>query len=312
MSDESHFRHEAFFYTGEDEFLNGTLPFIHDAVDAGEPILIAVSDAKIRLLEAKLNGRPRTLRFTDIAAVGRNPARIMPLWREFVGDHAIAGQPVRGIGELVWAGRTPAERVECEHNESLLNLAFAEGPEWRLLCPYDRAAVDRGVIAAVERSHPFIVDGGVARPNESYHAPEEEGPGALGDPLPEPAASPEETSFSIDSLNELRSFVYEQARAAGLDAERTGNLVLAVSEVATNSVRHAGGRGAVQVWREPDVLLCDVRDRGRIDSPLVGHERPAPTQVDGRGLWLVNQMCDLVQIRSSASGNVVRLHMRLA
>ena len=31
----------------------------------------------------------------------------------------------------------------------------------------------------------------------------------------------------------------------------------------------------------------------------------------GRGLWLANQLCNLVQIRSSPEGTTVRLHMRL-
>jgi anti-sigma regulatory factor (Ser/Thr protein kinase) len=312
MSDRSAvFCHEALFYGGDEEFLAGTLPFINEATATGEPILIAVSDAKISLLEANLNGRPGTVRFEDITQIGRNPARILPLWHQFVGDHAIAGRPVRGIGEPVLTGRSPAELIECEHNESLLNLAFADAPEWRLMCPYDTEAVDSAVIEAAERSHPFIVDDGLVRPNDAYLAPDQ-GPGPLDDPLPEPSQEPEEMSFALDSLNELRSFAYEQARSADLDAERAANLVLAISEVATNSVRHGGGRGTARVWREADALVCDVTDGGRIESPLVGRSRPAPTEVEGRGLWLVNELCDLVQIRSSASGSVVRLHIRRA
>ncbi len=312
MSDRSAvFFHEALFYGGDEEFVAGTVPFINEAIATGEPILIAVSDAKIRLLEANLNGRPGTVRFADITRIGRNPARILPLWHQFVGDQAIAGRPVRGIGEPVLTGRSPAELIECEHNESLLNLAFADAPEWRLMCPYDTAALDPAVIEAAERSHPFIVDDGVVRPNEAYLAPDQ-GPGPLDDPLPEPSREPAEMSFALDSLNQLRSFVYGQASSADLDPEPTANLVLAISEVATNSVRHAGGGGTVRVWREADELVCDVIDDGHIDSPLVGRSRPAPTQVEGRGLWLVNQLCDLVQIRSSASGTVVRLHMRRA
>jgi anti-sigma regulatory factor (Ser/Thr protein kinase) len=104
--------------------------------------------------------------------------------------------------------------------------------------------------------------------------------------------------------------VYQRARSGGLDPERTANILLATSEVATNSVRHAGGRGTLRVWREPDALLCEVHDSGSIVSPLVGLERPGPSQLEGRGLWLVNQLCDLVQVRSTPSGSVVRLHMR--
>jgi anti-sigma regulatory factor (Ser/Thr protein kinase) len=39
--------------------------------------------------------------------------------------------------------------------------------------------------------------------------------------------------------------------------------------------------------------------------------RPDQLAWGGRGLWLANQLCDLVQIRSGARGTVVRLHMRL-
>jgi anti-sigma regulatory factor (Ser/Thr protein kinase) len=63
------------------------------------------------------------------------------------------------------------------------------------------------------------------------------------------------------------------------------------------------------VWRDGDALVCEVRDRGQLGDPLAGR-RPTPEQPDGRGLWLVNQLCDLVQLRSSASGTVVRFHAR--
>jgi hypothetical protein len=48
-----------------------------------------------------------------------------------------------------------------------------------------------------------------------------------------------------------------------------------------------------------------------LEDPLVGRERPAPEWITGRGLWMANQLCDLVQIRSLPDGNVVRLQMNL-
>jgi anti-sigma regulatory factor (Ser/Thr protein kinase) len=310
ITDGGAFHHEALFHRGEDELLAGTLPFIEEGMAGGEPVLVAAGDATIGLLRSKLNGRPDAVRFEDVSDVGRNPARLIPLWHEFVGTHAVAGRPVRGIAEPVCAGRGPAELVECAHHESLLNVAFVEAPEWRLMCAYDTELLAGPVIDAARRSHPLVVDAGEVRDNDDY-VPPHEGQGMLDDPLPDPSVTPLEFGFSILELNEMRSFVYEDAKAAGLGPERTANLVLAASEVATNSVRHAGGHGTVRAWREPDALVCEVRDKGRIESPLVGRERPSPSQLEGRGLWLVNQLCDLVQIRSSASGNVVRLHMRM-
>jgi anti-sigma regulatory factor (Ser/Thr protein kinase) len=87
--------------------------------------------------------------------------------------------------------------------------------------------------------------------------------------------------------------------------------VLVVHELATNSVRHAGGAGALRFWEEPGGLYCEVRDRGRISDPLAGRFRPQG-DVSGYGLWLVNQLADLVQMRSSAAGTVVRARVARA
>ena len=87
--------------------------------------------------------------------------------------------------------------------------------------------------------------------------------------------------------------------------------MLAVNELATNSVRYGGGRGEMLLWREGRMLLCEIRDEGHITDPLVGRSRPTPEANNGRGLWLANQLCDLVQIRSSPQGSSVRVHKEL-
>ena len=86
--------------------------------------------------------------------------------------------------------------------------------------------------------------------------------------------------------------------------------MLATHEVATNSIRHGGGEGTLRVWHEDDMVVCEVRDRGRLDQPLAGRARPALEDEGGWGLWLANQLCDLVQIRTLPDGNVVRLLLR--
>jgi hypothetical protein len=42
----------------------------------------------------------------------------------------------------------------------------------------------------------------------------------------------------------------------------------------------------------------------------VGRLRPPVDSAGGRGLWLANQLCDLVQVRALDEGNVVRLYVR--
>jgi anti-sigma regulatory factor (Ser/Thr protein kinase) len=107
----------------------------------------------------------------------------------------------------------------------------------------------------------------------------------------------------------VRRFVETEAAHAGLGTRRTENLVVAVNEVVSNSVRHGGGGGTLQLWAESGDVVCEVRDRGRIADPLAGWRRPPTTTEGGRGLWLVNQLCDLVQVRVGG-GTVVRMHVR--
>ena len=99
-------------------------------------------------------------------------------------------------------------------------------------------------------------------------------------------------------------------RTAGgtqLSAERLSELDLAVHEIASNSVRHGGGSGRFRVWTEADAVSCEIADAGRISDPLVGRVAPGLTAEGGRGVWLANQLADLVQIRSSADGTTVRI-----
>ncbi len=115
--------------------------------------------------------------------------------------------------------------------------------------------------------------------------------------------------FDGDSLSEMRRFVAARAQRAELSRDRAHDFLLAVNEIAANSVRHGGGHGVLSIWHDNGTLLCEVEDTGAISKPLAGRERPQEGQSHGYGLWLANQLCDLVQVRTFPSGNVVRLHM---
>ncbi len=305
------FRHEALFYAGEDDFLARTVPFLRDGAVLDEPAMVAVAAGKIAALQAELGEAAGSVHFVDMGELGRNPARIIPAWRDFVAGHVSDGNALRGIGEPIWAGRSPAELVECQRHESLLNLAFAEASEFQLLCPYDTRALEDDVLEEAKRSHPMISENDVIRQSRLYLDPEV-APGPFDGELPPPSRVPLQITFASHDLRRIRDLVGDQARTAGLPADRTADVVLAVSELATNSVLHGGGRGTLRVWRDSDEFLCEIHDGGEFHSPLVGRQRPTERDESGRGLWLVNHLCDLVQLRSLPSGNVVRLHMNLS
>jgi anti-sigma regulatory factor (Ser/Thr protein kinase) len=132
-----------------------------------------------------------------------------------------------------------------------------------------------------------------------------------GGALPAPSGEVYEISFVEGDLKRLRGAVAGWAREQQLEPTPAEELVLAVNELATNSIRYGGGRGTLRMWREGGELMCEVSDGGRIVDPLVGRVRPEVGRSSGRGLWIVNQLCDMVQIRSSPAGTAIRIHKLL-
>jgi anti-sigma regulatory factor (Ser/Thr protein kinase) len=193
---------------------------------------------------------------------------------------------------------------ECHRHEGLLNVAFADSPGFWLLCPYDTTTLDPGDVARACETHPHVAGlPSAAYPGLDAHA------GPFTDPLPAPAGEPDRMEFDADLLSEMRRFVTAHIEHAELSQDRAHDFLLAVNEIAGNSVRHGGGSGVLEIWQDDGTLLCDVEDSGEITAPLVGRERPEGGQSHGYGLWLANQLCDLVQVRTFPAGNVVRLHM---
>jgi anti-sigma regulatory factor (Ser/Thr protein kinase) len=301
------FCHKALFYADADEFLAGTVPFVRWGLEADDVILVAMPAPSLRLLKGALGDEAERVRFVDMEDLGRNPARIISAWRDFLSVNPVGCHGVRGIGEPIWAGRSAAELDECHRHEALLNLAFDGDRAWSLMCPYNTTALSDGVLSEAEHNHP-VLSGGRERSTEySYDSV---AVGVFEGGLERPAGKPQVLIFTLQRLAEVRRLVADHATRAGLDAQRASDLVVAASEVAANSLRHGGGEGRLEIWHpEDDALVCDFRDSGRIENPLVGRERPPADQASGRGLWLVNQLCDLVQIRSDRGGTLIRLQM---
>ncbi len=124
-------------------------------------------------------------------------------------------------------------------------------------------------------------------------------------PAPETAAT---MSFEgTAQLAAVRRFVSDQATRAGLQADRVEDLVLAVSELATNSLRHGGGKGIVRVWAADASVVCEVSDDGTITGQPLGGEQTDKNAGSGRGLWLVQQASDVMEQRSIDNSLVTRI-----
>jgi len=112
-------------------------------------------------------------------------------------------------------------------------------------------------------------------------------------------------------LAAVRAVVHRYAISAGLPESRAIDLVLAVSEVAANTVRHANSPGSLKIWYDSEEIVCQIQDEGTIHDPLAGQRKPSIDATGGHGLWIVHQVCDEVEMQSDEAGTTIRLHMNL-
>jgi anti-sigma regulatory factor (Ser/Thr protein kinase) len=245
--------------------------------------------------------------FADMAEAGRNPARIIAMWSEFLHTHSGGSGQVHGIGEPIWAGRSAEELRECQVHEALLNAAF-QGSSFRLLCPYDETALPDAVLSEARRTHPLIY--GEMASDESLTYPGVDAITTLsGQPLPDAPLFTQQLAITgPHDLAAVRELVAALALEAGIPVTRREDLVLAAHEMASNSIRHSGGEGLLRAWCEPSACIFEFSDNGFLAEPMVGRFAPRSDAEGGRGFWLANHLCDLVQVSVGDYGTVVRLH----
>ncbi|MDR6978383.1 anti-sigma regulatory factor (Ser/Thr protein kinase) [Streptomyces sp. 3330] len=302
------FRHELYPYRGDAQFLSGTLGYIREALEGGEAVVVAVPPAKASLLRGELADE-HDVTFVDTTTPGPNPGRLIGAWVAWMQERGAGDRPVRGIGETAWReARNAAHLSELRYHEWLLNRAFARSAAWSMLCPYDDADEDRDALRSLSRCHPLIRQDGRHMPSEDYLTAEEYPFEALNAPC-DPF---QELSYAHGDLAAVRSKVAQCASDAGVSEDQRRKLAVAVTEIATNSIRHGGGSGTLRTWIQDSTFLCEFRDAGYIPDVMAGRTRPTVDQMGGRGLWLVHQLCDLVEIRSTRDqGTTVRLHVNV-
>jgi anti-sigma regulatory factor (Ser/Thr protein kinase) len=299
------FEHEVLFYRDDEGFLARLLPFVREGLERDEAVVVAEPRPRLELLRDALGDDAGAVQLLDMAEIGANPARIIGVWAGALEQQMAAGRQLRGVGEPAFHGRREPEFVECQLHEQLLNHAFDGGPAWRLLCPYDEVRLPRAVVRAALRTHPIRSTVADRLPNEHY-VPDGHRD-AFAAPLPRPTDAVLRGTFGSCDVPATRRTVAQYARRCGLSEERVEILELVAAELATNSIVHGGGGGTLAMWTEPGAAVIEFSDSGHLTEPLTGRLAPPLDSLGGRGLYLVNQLSDLVQMRSSPQGTTVRI-----
>ncbi|MFI7139246.1 anti-sigma factor RsbA family regulatory protein [Streptomyces massasporeus] len=299
------FVHPALFYEGADQYIEGTVPFLQEGLDAGEPAAVAAPPDRLELIREGLGERAAQVRFIDMTQAGRNPGRIIPNVLRRFADAQPGARRVRIIGEPIWQGRSAVEYPACVQHEALINTAFT-GRAVTILCPYDAGQLDEQALSDALATHPVVIDADGQTHSTAY------GPEQIIARYNEPLLAPLEAAarpFAVRTLPETRDFAVSQARSLGVSEASLGDLELAVAELTTNSVVHGAGSGTVRIWAESGRVVCEVHDGGQLTDPLAGRRPPNPTQPGGRGLLLVHQLADLVRVHTGPDGTTIRCYL---
>ncbi|HEY0228997.1 MAG TPA: anti-sigma factor RsbA family regulatory protein, partial [Mycobacterium sp.] len=208
----------------------------------------------------------------------------------------------------VWPGRTAAEIPACMQHEALVNGAFA-GRQLAALCLYDAGRLEDDVLAGARATHPLVWKFGALQPSAEY-APDDI-LANCNQPLP---VNPGAVTYMVRQSTDLRparSFAVNYGDWVGLSQDGIDDLQLIATELATNSLMYTDGACRLAFWRHDDHLVCEARDSGRLDDPLVGRLDPGPTGPASRGLFLVNAISDLVRTHTATTGTTIQAYLRL-
>jgi len=296
--------HEALIYLDEAEFVAAMHAFLQEAAAVDEPVLIALPGPHLDHVREALAADMEGVRCQDVGQLGRNPSRLLELIEEWVASH---DGRARVVSEVVWPGRSHAEAVEALRHEAVINHALA-GSAATIMSPFDAQHLDADILAAVEMTHPTVVEGGRRRAGTAYTDPLSATFGELW-PLEAPTGPVSEHPLD-GSLLELRHAIAEDPAMGSLSAERRSDLVFATNEAASNAMKYGTDMCMTRIWHDGDEVVSEVSSHSAITDVMAGRRRPAADALEGRGLWLINQLCDLVELRSGTSGTTLRMHVK--
>lgn len=309
------FTHQALLYNSDAQFLATAVPFALAGLAAAEPVLIAATPRNNSLLRHALGPcRAAGVEFAPGRRSYNGPAQTLLEQRDRA--NATPGH-TRVLSETFATVRSRARAEEWIRYEALLNLALAATRAW-ILCPYDTRHLPAHLLDRAQRTHPYLLHGtgdgaGNGTVNPGYTDPHTVSAACDTRPWQQRPARAADFPFRrTDQLADLRGFAAHHAREIGLAPERLDALLVSVVEAATNTLVHGAGRGTCRIWNTDTELLCDITDpAATLDPALAGYLPPAANHPGGRGLWIIRQLCDAVDIRTTGAGSTIRLRLTL-
>lgn len=301
--------HRALLYHDASRFVGAVGAFVRHGLGNGDRVLAAVTPEKETWLREDLGADAELVDFADASVLY---VRLGPMFRtvmDYLERHGTPGRGrVRIVAEQALALRAPADRRAYMRYEAASNVAYTRYAA-SVLCPYDAKLLPDEILRDALCTHPRVLEDGRTRPNDRFVDPRS----FIRRDVRVGAAPPGTPAHHLERLEDVavaRALVRAHAQAAGLAREAIEDLMVAVSEVAANALLH--GHAPRRLWSYIDdgTLVCQVHDAGSgLADPLAGYLAPDTTRLNGRGLWLAHQLCDIVEIASDPTGTRIKLHV---
>lgn len=298
--------HETALFGSDAEFRATARPFLEEGLDAHDPTYVVLNPGTEELVREDF-GELDGIRYVSPRDAYVNPAATIQGYRDAsIADVAAGAEQVRFITEVPHPGVGAAWDWWGRY-ESAANALFTDLPVWAM-CTYDRRTTPSDVLEEVLRAHPYLAGpDGEHTFNDLYETPADfldRRTCSYADPLEDEPPMVELVEPSLGEARRAAAAVVETR----LGSEAMDDLALAVSEVVANAYRHGRSPVSLRLWAGPDRILASVRDSGPgTRDATVGLAQVPADDAGGRGLWIVNQLCDHVSITKPDDGFVVKL-----
>jgi anti-sigma regulatory factor (Ser/Thr protein kinase) len=303
--------HRAVLYRDRAELAHTVRTFVQAGLSEGEGILVIAPGEKLGWIRSEFDGDAPAIEFADSGAFYRSAGQATRSMVDWLRRNATGERRVRVVAEPPLARRPQVQVADYLRAEAAANVVYRPYAV-SILCPYDASALHQDVLLDAQRIHPELMhDNGVVA-SSLFTDPRDfvRGHSLIAEP---PASAASLAISDSGDLTMARHFVREEAAKAGLSAEATEYLVVAVGELVTNALIHGLPPRRLSVYADGPTLICHIYDSGPgLADPLAAYLVPERNALRGNGLWLARQMCDYLDVVTSPAGTHIVLGTALS
>jgi anti-sigma regulatory factor (Ser/Thr protein kinase) len=294
-------RHGALVYDSQDEYVARAVPFLKEGLEAGEGAVVAHTKPGLAVMREALGPEAAEAMFVDVSSTYTRPARALAAYHQVFVEQLRTTPSLRAVADVQF-GSDVAEWELWMGYEAVLNRSFGHLPAW-VLCSYNANGTPDQILEGVWRTHPEVVTADTWSTSDRYEDPDRLLRAVT--PGPKPLSGLRSIGFGRD-VEEFRERLARELVAEEVADAKALDMLLAVTEIATNAIEHGRGVKDVRMGRADGRFVCEIVDRGEgFDDPTAGYL--APREGIGTGLWVARQLTWQLEFFPSTDGFTSRI-----